>query len=560
MSPVYVYVFNLALVLLLVFANAFFVVSEFAIVKIRRTKLEELAHFGNKRAKIALKITENLNTYLSAIQLGITLASLGLGWIGEPAVSHLLEDLFGHYFADNKVLLHSVSFGVAFGFITLLHVVLGELVPKSLAIQNTETYALVIAKPLYVFKHIFSPFIWVFDKVTAGILHLMGVQQSNENDDAHSEEEIKLIIDASKKGGVIDDTEGEIIQNAIDFSEIYAHEIMIPRQDMKCLYQNYTFTEAMDFIKKHNHTRFPLCNKDKDHIIGMLHIRDLLEYEGDENDKDILTKLARKILFVPENKSISEILHQMMLRHVHLAIVVDEYGGTAGLLSMEDILEELVGDIMDEHDDITDEPIKKIDDKVCEFDGVVLVEDAFDSMGLPECEHEESTMGGYVFGLLGRLPKVGDKVEDVYCEYEVIGIDNMRITRIKARIKPAPEQNDEISDFVHRLCIVCGGFGSTGGLYGPAAAKRAPGIADSEKPDYGRRILRKMPESAPPADRRALNRHRLQRRGLLPDPYQRRGSRRVAPVCRKRRRPRGKHRLCRRLPGRFALQPALSEL
>lgn len=138
---------------------------------------------------------------------------------------------------------------------------------------------------------------------------------------------------------------------------------MIPRQDMKCLYQNYTFTEAMDFIKKHNHTRFPLCNKDKDHIIGMLHIRDLLEYEGDENDKDILTKLARKILFVPENKSISEILHQMMLRHVHLAIVVDEYGGTAGLLSMEDILEELVGDIMDEHDDITDEPIKKLTTK-----------------------------------------------------------------------------------------------------------------------------------------------------------------------------------------------------
>ena len=194
MSPVYVYVFNLALVLLLVFANAFFVVSEFAIVKIRRTKLEELAHFGNKRAKIALKITENLNTYLSAIQLGITLASLGLGWIGEPAVSHLLEDLFTDYFADNKVLLHSISFGVAFGFITLLHVVLGELVPKSLAIQNTETYALVIAKPLYVFKHIFSPFIWVFDQVTAGILHLMGVQQSNENDDAHSEEEIKLML------------------------------------------------------------------------------------------------------------------------------------------------------------------------------------------------------------------------------------------------------------------------------------------------------------------------------------------------------------------------------
>lgn len=445
MSPTYVYVFNFALVMLLVFANAFFVVSEFAIVKIRRTKLEELAHFGNKRAKTALEITENLNTYLSAIQLGITLASLGLGWVGEPAISRLLEDVFSGWLADNKVLLHSISFGVAFGFITLLHVVLGELVPKSLAIQNTETCVMLIAKPLYVFKHIFSPFIWVFDNVTIGILHLLGIKPSNENDDAHSEEEIKLIIDASQKGGVIDDTEGEIIQNAIDFSEIFAHEIMIPRQDMHCLYLDNNFKEAMDFVKSHNHTRFPICNGDKDHIIGMLHIRDLLEYEEDSaDDKVILSKLARKILFVPENKSVSEILHQMMLRHTHLAIVIDEYGGTAGMLSMEDILEELVGDIMDEHDDATDEPIKKISDQICEFDGMVLVEDAFDCMELPEFEHEESTIGGYIFGLLGRLPKIGDEVEDVYCSYEVIGIDNMRITRVKAFIKlePKSEENE----------------------------------------------------------------------------------------------------------------------
>lgn len=435
MSPAYIYIGNLALVFVLVFANAFFVISEFSIVKIRRTKLEELAHTGNKRAKIALKITENLNTYLSAIQLGITLASLGLGWIGEPAVSRLLEDIFGGYLADNPVLLHSISFGVAFAFITLLHVVLGELVPKSLAIQSTEKFVLYIAAPLYTFNRLFAPFIWVFDKVTAGILHLMGVKQTNETDDAHSEEEIKIIIDASQKGGVIDDTEGEIIQNAIDFSEICAHEIMIPRQDIKCLYQGYSFNEAMEFVKKHNHTRFPLCNKDKDHIIGMIHIRDLLEYNSDKTDKDTLTKISRKILFVPENKSISEILHQMMLKRIHLAIVVDEYGGTAGMLSMEDILEELVGDIMDEHDDITDEPVKKIDDRVCEFDGVVLIEDAFECMCLPECEHDESTIGGYVFGLLGREPKVGDKAEDEYCTYEVMAVDNMRINRVKVQLK-----------------------------------------------------------------------------------------------------------------------------
>lgn len=429
------YLINLALVLFLVFANAFFVVSEFSIVKIRRTKLEELAHGGSKRAKIALKITENLNTYLSAVQLGITLASLGLGWIGEPAVSRLLELAFSGWFADNPVLLHSVSFGVAFGFITLLHVVLGELVPKSLAIQDTENYALKIAPALFWFNRLFSPFIWIFDHVTIGILRLMGIKASNENDDAHSEEEIKLIINASQKDGVIDDTEGEIIQNAIDFSEICAHEIMIPRQDIQCLYKDDSGTEIMDLVKQSRHTRYPLCDDDKDHIIGMIHIRDLLEHNDELNNPEILNKLARQILFVPENKSISEILHQMMQKHIHVAIVVDEYGGTAGMLSMEDILEELVGDIMDEHDDLEEAPIKRINEQTCEFDGVVLIEDAFECMNLPWCEHDESTIGGYVFGLLGREPKIGDKAEDDYCFYEVIEVDNMRITKVKTLTK-----------------------------------------------------------------------------------------------------------------------------
>ena len=323
MSSAYMYVFNLALVFVLVFANAFFVVSEFSIVKIRRTKLEELAHNGSRRAKIGLKINDHLNTYLSAIQLGITLASLGLGWIGEPAVSKLLEAGFGNWLADNPVLLHSLSFGIAFGFITLLHVVLGELVPKSLAIQDTERCALIIAPTLYTFNRIFSPFIWVFDHVTIGILKLMGIKPGNENGDAHSEEEIKLIIDDSQKAGIIDDTEGEIIQNAICFSETSAHEIMIPRQDIKCIYKNYSYNETMDFIRKHNHTRFPLCDKDKDHIVGMVHIRDILEHPENRDDKDFLSRISRKILFVPENKSISDILHQMMLKHIHLAIVFD---------------------------------------------------------------------------------------------------------------------------------------------------------------------------------------------------------------------------------------------
>lgn len=434
MSPISTYIINLIFVLFLVFCNAFFVISEFAVVKIRRTKLEELAHAGSKRAKIALEINEHLNTYLSATQLGITLASLGLGWLGEPAVSRLLEDVFGSFFGGQQMLLHSLSFGVAFTLITLFHVVLGELVPKSMAIQNTERYALFVAVPLYTFNKICTPVIWCFDHVSMWILKLMKVQKADENEDAHSEEEIKLIIDASQKGGVIDDTESEIIQNAINFSEIFAHEIMVPRQDMKCIYKDESFDEVMAFVRENKHTRFPLCDQDKDQILGMLHIRDLLENK-DAPQKDILKRLVRKVLFVPENKSISDVLHEMMKKRIQLAIVVDEYGGTAGLLTMEDILEELVGEIQDEHDGVAEEACKCIDEKTYEFDGVYLVEDAYEEMGLPYHELEESTMGGYLFNLLGEEPNVGDKAEDENCIYEVLSVDNMRITRLRATLK-----------------------------------------------------------------------------------------------------------------------------
>ena len=443
MTPAYMYVINISFVLFLVFANAFFVVSEFSIVKIRRSKLEELAHQGNKRAKIAIKINDNLNTYLSAIQLGITIASLGLGWIGEPAVSKLLELCLGTWLSNNPVLLHSLSFGIAFTFITLLHVVLGELVPKSLAIQDTERYVLRVAPTLYTFNRIFSPLICVFDYVSIWILKLMGVRQAQEDENAHSEEEIKIIIDASQKGGIIDETESEIIQNAITFSEICAYEVMLPRQDMKCLYSHYTYEEALDFVKKHNHNRFPICNKDRDHVIGMIHIRDILEHSSEKADSNFLENIKREILFVPENKSISDILRKMMEQRIHLAIVLDEYGGTAGMLTMEDILEELVGDIWDEHDVSVCESIKKINECLCEFDGTVLIEEAFECMGLPNIEHEESTVGGYVFGLLGEEPSVGDKVEDDFCHYEVIGVDNLRITRIKLTKKERTDSSDE---------------------------------------------------------------------------------------------------------------------
>ena len=435
MDPIYIYLLNMLMVLGLVLINAFFVVSEFSIVKIRRTKLEELSVQGSRKAKISLIINRHLDSYLSAIQLGITIASLGLGWVGEPAVSHMLENIFGSFFEGKEILLRSISFGVAFSFITLLHVVVGELIPKSLAIQKTETLALNIAYPLYLFHRVFRPIIWIFDKLAEKSLRLMGVTPATENDLAHSEAEIRMIVNASQRGGIIDSTEGEIIKNAIDFSDIYAHEVMVPRQDIQCLFTTDTFEEVMGLVKKSRHTRYPLCEDDKDNIVGMVHMRDLLVHSEEKVEKGALKDIAREILFVPENKSVSEILHQMMHRRIHLAIVVDEYGGTAGLLSMEDILEELVGEIMDEHDALTEEAMKKIDPQTFEFSGLVLIDDACDFMKVTKFEHEESTIGGYVFTLLGRVPKVNDKAQDELAEYEVIGVKRMRITRIRVKKK-----------------------------------------------------------------------------------------------------------------------------
>lgn len=425
---------NLILVFILVLANAFFVVSEFSIVKIRRTKLTELSNQGNKRAQIALKITSRLDTYLSAIQLGITLASLGLGWVGEPAVSKLLEYLFADVFANNKVLLHSFSFGIAFSFITLLHVVIGELIPKSLAIQKTETFVLLVAYPLFWFNKIFYPLILIFDKLAVFSLGLMKIRPTSESELAHSEEEIKLIASASQLGGVIDETESEIIKNAVDFSDTVVKEIMIPRQDIQCLYTTDSFEMTMKKIKSSRLNRYPLCENEKDNIIGMIHIRDILVHEHDKEFD--LKKIAIDILFVPENQPISQTLHMMMKRRVHLAIIVDEYGSTEGLVSMEDILEELVGNILDEHDtEAEEEDIKVLKEGGYEFDGMVLLEDVIEIMGLPDFDYEENTVGGHVFTLLGHKPKVGDKAENDLCRFEVLNIKKMRITRVKATRK-----------------------------------------------------------------------------------------------------------------------------
>lgn len=418
--------------------NAFFVAAEFSIVKIRRSRLEEIEAHGNKKAKLAIKVTSSLDSYLSATQLGITLASLALGWIGEPALAVVIDPLFGHWLKDDPILMHSVSIAVAFTIMTLMHVVFGELVPKSIAIQKTETSVMMIVRPLYLFAQIFRPVIYVFDHLAALALKLIGIQPAHDSDLVHSEEEIKLIAGASQRGGIIDKTESEIIKNAVDFSDKIAREIMVPRQDMECLYLENTYEENFDIVKQSNHTRYPVCDEDKDNIIGMIHLRDILMKEG---EKDI-TKMLREILFVPESLSVSEVLHTMKRRRIHMAIVIDEYGGTSGLISMEDVLEELVGDIQDEHDTADDVYEKRLDDGSFEFLGMTLLDEAMEYMGLRTLdEHEEDTIGGYVFGLLARKPKVGDIVDCPLCSFEILEIDGFRVKKVKAFLKKNEEED-----------------------------------------------------------------------------------------------------------------------
>jgi len=446
MDSTYFSLFKIAVAVLLILMNGFFVISEFAIVKIRRTRLEEMARHGSAKAKIALKVTSALDSYLSATQLGITLSSLALGWIGEPAVASLLDSLLKGVIADNTILLHTISFTVSFTLITLLHVVVGELIPKSLAIQKTEAMVNFVIYPLYIFARVFYPVIYIFDHLALLGLKILGVKPARESEIAHSEEELKLIVSASQQGGIIDQTESEIIKNAVSFSDKVAREVMIPRNDMLCLYIEDSFAENLKVVTESQHTRYPVCSEDRDNVIGMVHLRDILTDLCSENPTRDLRKMLRDIIMVPETLSVSEVLQRMKKRRIHIAVVVDEYGGTAGLVTLEDVLEEIVGDILDEHDDASETDFKMLENGACEVDGAFQMEKLAELLNIEFEEHEEDTVGGYVFSHLARKPEIGDVVTDEICRFEVLKVKRMRVERVKVTVLSDESRKEESTD------------------------------------------------------------------------------------------------------------------
>ena len=431
----------------LVFLNGFFVLSEFALVKVRKSKLEELVKNNTKNAKLTLKMSDSLDTYLSATQLGITISSLALGWIGEPAVAKLIAKPLYTIFDITGSAVHTISFIIAFTFITLLHVVLGELVPKSIAIAKSERLSLLIAKPLHIFWILLFPLIKTFDYIAGLFLKLIGIKPAGANELGHSEEEIKIIANESLKGGFIDSIESQIIQNAVNFSDTVAEEIMTPRKDTICLYAEDSYEENIKTILETSHTRYPFCEDDKDNPIGMVHLRDVLVNVFSEKPTKDLSTLVRKIIFVPENMSISDILAQMNKEQIHTALVVDEFGGTAGLLTMEDILEEIMGDISDEHD-VKHEEYKQIDENTYEFDGMLDIETTGEILNYSFDEADEIlTIGGFVFNKIGGTPNVDDIIKCGPFEFKVLEVDGNRIQKVLCtKVVLEDETNDENED------------------------------------------------------------------------------------------------------------------
>ena len=442
-------ILNLLLVAFLVALNGFFVAAEFAIVKVRSSRIDTLVHDGNTRAKYAKNLVEHLDAYLSVTQLGITLASLGLGWIGEPAVARLIDPITNSLGLSPE-LSHTVSFAVAFSFITALHIVLGELAPKSLAIQKAEGVVLWVAIPMIMFYKLMYPAVWFLNHVANWILRLVGIQVSNEGEAAHTEEEIRILMEESHKQGYIDQTELTFVDNIFDFAERNVREVMIPRTDMICMYAEDPFEENMKIALEEHLTRYPVCDPDKDNIIGFLHIKDLLRaLSTGEKDMDIRS-LTRKVTAVPESMPLSYLLKLLQKHRAQIAIVVDEYGGTAGMVTVEDILEEIVGEIQDEFDE--ERPfIEQRDDNTYSVDARLLLEEINDELEINLDSESFDTIGGWLYSRIEMPPVIDDKIIYEGDEFIVEEVDNVRITRILIKVNhPLTKNFEEEADFADR--------------------------------------------------------------------------------------------------------------
>ena len=433
---------QLLLVLFLIFMNGFFVAAEFVCVKVRPSRIETLIQDGSRRAKYAKELTDHLDASLSVTQLGITLASLGLGWVGEPAVSELILPMTNAAGLD-PVFGHTIALAIAFTLITSMHIIFGELTPKSMAIQDVEGILLAIAFPMVIFSRIFKPFVWVLNHIANWTARQLGYRSGIE-EEAHTEQEIRLLMEESHRKGLIDDTEAGFVDKVFDFNDLNVREIMTPRTDMVCLYLEDSFRENMKTVLEEKLTRYPLCREDKDHIVGFIHVKDMIHAMA-EGRRPILRRLVRKALVVPESMDISVLLKTMQANRSQMAVVVDEYGGTAGIVTIEDIVEEIVGDIQDEFDE--ERPTaERLEGDVYSVDAKMLLEELEDILEIKIEDDDVDSVGGWLYDHINSEPRVGQMASAAGTTFFVEEIDGWRITRV--RIHLAKELAEEHEKFV----------------------------------------------------------------------------------------------------------------
>lgn len=437
---------RLMAVALLVLANGFFVAAEFALVSVRRTRVAELLKQGNTSARWVKKAVDDPDRFIAATQLGITLASLGLGWIGEPALGNLIQPLVELFPAEiEQQVSHSISAGLSFAIITFLHVVIGELAPKSIALQNPERTSLAVARPTIWTERIFKPAIWALNGTGNALLRWAGVQPASGHELVHSVEELKMLVSASAESGVVQDGAEEMLHAIFDFGQTLVRHVMVPRTEMVAVPQDIDLESLLDQATEQPYSKFPVYSDSLDQILGIVHLKDLLQAATlPVKPPDTAQEIMREAIFVPETARISTLLSLFRSRQQHIAIVLDEYGGTAGVVTLSDLLEEIVGEV---NDPFADEPdILALPDGSALVDGLTPIDEVNDHFNLLLIDPHYDTLAGFVLGKLERLAQVGDKVIVDGVRLQVEAMDGLRIARISLSPWPPPPEPPKPTD------------------------------------------------------------------------------------------------------------------
>lgn len=423
--------------------------SEFAMVKVRKTRIEQLVNEGNHNAKIALEAIKDLDKFIAAVQLGVTISSIGLGWVGEGTLAHLIEPVFAYLPGISQTIAtHTVSVSIAFALITFFHVVIGELIPKSIALEFTEKTALVVAKPMQIITFIFNPFIWMLNGFGNLVLKAFNIPHTHKGSLVHSTEELDMLVNASYNGGVLNETEKEMLHNVFKFSDLTAKQVMIPRTDMVCIPIDMPMEELNKLAAENQYTRYPVYEDDIDHITGLVHVKDLYSLSI-KDEVCPIAKIQREVLMVPETITMDNLVLEFKKRKGQMAIVIDEFGGTSGLITLEDVLEEIFGEVQDEFDEEEECDIKEVAPNTYLANSMMRVDEFAEFFQIDEKEIDDEdidTIGGLVVKLLGRLAEVNDTVSINNITFVVKEVDGARITKleiIKTIAEPSPEEVEQ---------------------------------------------------------------------------------------------------------------------